>query len=608
MRKIITILFVFIPFLSFSQLVRFNKSYVPVETYTSDVYEIVSTDSMYFFYGVNQYSTFRNLMCFKTDVYGEIIATETIEDTSINRYCNFGKTIMKNHVNIFLIASTVDYSYNPSNISFTLYKFDGVDTILTKNIFTDTTFFTVFDNVLIDSFFYTFGEKQIAEEDHKAMLIKSDINGNLIWTKYYGGTRENQGRRIIETYDNNLMTASWYGYWNVWERVYDCQWRIEKLDTAGNSIWEKLYGNPERDDLMPADLIETSDSSYIITGAYAEVPAGNYEADRVGWFLKIKANNGAIIFEKKFGHASLITSLVLVKEKANKDFICVLNESSSHEYLHNSSFNPIVLCLSPTGDLKWLRRFHFDYRLESSEFNTFDFTNDGGYIFAGYGEESYDSVPIVRSWIVKTDSLGFDGTTCELCDTTFALSLANDTVCFADSVLLHFHISGISAPYSLSLANGNSSAEIYYSPMLEPYAFDSLYIYPTVSYTTQQVIATATNPYGEQITDTFYVFVDSCAISTNSEDVSLSNAPVNNITIFPNPSTGILNLRGFQNLRGFNHKQSTTLKIYNVVGSLVYQSKITNYKSEIQINLSHLPKGLYFIDIGGFAKEKFILE
>ena len=82
------------------------------------------------------------------------------------------------------------------------------------------------------------------------------------------------------------------------------------------------------------------------------------------------------------------------------------------------------------------------------------------------------------------------------------------------------------------------------------------------------------------------------------------------ITIYPNPSNGMLNINhgGFENLRGFVSKQDITLKIFNVFGQLTCSEKINTNKKQHQINLSYLPKGIYFVDIGGLVKKKIILE
>ena len=68
------------------------------------------------------------------------------------------------------------------------------------------------------------------------------------------------------------------------------------------------------------------------------------------------------------------------------------------------------------------------------------------------------------------------------------------------------------------------------------------------------------------------------------------------ITIYPNPTNDKLQLK------------KTKIKIYNIVGSLVYQSSIKNFQSEIQIDVSFLQKGIYIIDIENITKKKIIVN
>jgi len=75
-------------------------------------------------------------------------------------------------------------------------------------------------------------------------------------------------------------------------------------------------------------------------------------------------------------------------------------------------------------------------------------------------------------------------------------------------------------------------------------------------------------------------------------------------SVYPNPSKGIItigNLSGFENL--------TSLKITDITGKIVFQSKIFNQKSSIEIDLSWAKKGVYFISFSGkdFSQVKKIV-
>ena len=74
---------------------------------------------------------------------------------------------------------------------------------------------------------------------------------------------------------------------------------------------------------------------------------------------------------------------------------------------------------------------------------------------------------------------------------------------------------------------------------------------------------------------------------TSLASVSQNNTLENDVSVFPNPSTGIFTIE-------FSEKISA-IEIYNTLGEKIYQSTITTLQSEI--NLSNKPKGIYFLRI-----------
>ena len=65
-------------------------------------------------------------------------------------------------------------------------------------------------------------------------------------------------------------------------------------------------------------------------------------------------------------------------------------------------------------------------------------------------------------------------------------------------------------------------------------------------------------------------------------------------SVYPNPTTGIItvgNLEGFKNLQG--------IEITDIAGKIVFQVEIINQKSKMEIDLSMLEKGIYFISLSG---------
>ncbi len=78
-----------------------------------------------------------------------------------------------------------------------------------------------------------------AKGDGDAIVIKTDINGQLRWAKTYGDTTDNMAVDIKETPDTGLIFAGW----TTTEGNYDF-W-IVKLDSSGNIQWERRFGVQE---------------------------------------------------------------------------------------------------------------------------------------------------------------------------------------------------------------------------------------------------------------------------------------------------------------------------------------------------------------------------
>ena len=106
---------------------------------------------------------------------------------------------------------------------------------------------------------------------------------------------------------------------------------------------------------------------------------------------------------------------------------------------------------------------------------------------------------------------------------------------------------------------------------------------------------TFSNPYGDAWTENVFPAEDGEYSLIHFTATGISDKNENyDISIYPNPSSGIItigNLAGFQNLQG--------LEITNITGKIVFQTTIINNYSSIEIDLSHLEKGIYLISFYG---------
>lgn len=119
-------------------------------------------------------------------------------------------------------------------------------------------------------------------------LIKTDSLGDSLWTKTYGGTDFDNAWQVQQTNDGGYIVVGENqsigpGSRDVW---------ILKTDGNGDTIWTRIYGGVEYD--IGYSIQQTSDGGYIVGGKTASIGAGLTDA----WLLRLAPDNS--IIEREF--------------------------------------------------------------------------------------------------------------------------------------------------------------------------------------------------------------------------------------------------------------------------------------------------------------------
>ncbi len=93
------------------------------------------------------------------------------------------------------------------------------------------------------------------------LLIKTDSNGVLLWSKVYGGLGNESAMSVEVTADNCYLIA---GYTESFGAGLEDMF-ILKVDAAGDFLWNKTFGGANDD--FANSIKKTTDGGYIITGA-----------------------------------------------------------------------------------------------------------------------------------------------------------------------------------------------------------------------------------------------------------------------------------------------------------------------------------------------------
>jgi len=124
-------------------------------------------------------------------------------------------------------------------------------------------------------------------------LVKTDADGNEMWSRTFGGEQNDGGSSIQQTFDGGFIllgsTAS-YGNGN-----FD-MWLI-KTDADGNEMWSRTFGGEQGD--AGLSIQQTFDGGFILLGFTGSYGNGSYDM----WLIKTDAD-GNEMWSQTFGGES----------------------------------------------------------------------------------------------------------------------------------------------------------------------------------------------------------------------------------------------------------------------------------------------------------------
>jgi hypothetical protein len=121
-------------------------------------------------------------------------------------------------------------------------------------------------------------------------LIKINSVGDTMWTRTYGGPRDDVGLAVQQTADDGYIVAgrtSSYGAES--SDVY-----IVRTDANGDTLWTRTYGGTGYD--IAASVQQAPDGGYIVAGSTQSFGAGNGDV----WLIKTDAS-GDTMWNRTFG-------------------------------------------------------------------------------------------------------------------------------------------------------------------------------------------------------------------------------------------------------------------------------------------------------------------
>ncbi len=215
----------------------------------------------------------------KTDSLGNVLWTRTYGDSG----WNVGYSVLQTTDDGYIITGLTERV----NMEVLLIKTDANgDTLWTKT-YGDSAYARGHSvQQTLDSGYIVTGLKDsFSGSSWDVYLIKTDANGDTLWTKTYGGLYPEIGYSVQEISDGGYIIAGGIDLYLMYGPVY-----LIKTDASGDTLWTKTPGGFS----VWYSVQETADSNYIIVGAEGNI----IETDI--WLLKVNSF-GDVIWTQRYG-------------------------------------------------------------------------------------------------------------------------------------------------------------------------------------------------------------------------------------------------------------------------------------------------------------------
>ncbi|MCK5031465.1 MAG: hypothetical protein KAR64_08365, partial [Thermoplasmatales archaeon] len=141
-------------------------------------------------------------------------------------------------------------------------------------------------------------------------IVKTDENGNELWSYHYGGIGNDQGMSIVESTDGGYVIA---GYTSSFGSGGTDMWLV-KIDINGGYDWDQCFGGNDDDWAGSIDL--TLEGGYIISGDTKSYGNGGYDV----WVIKTD-NNGIEEWNQVFGDGNCHETGYCIKQTSDGGYI-----------------------------------------------------------------------------------------------------------------------------------------------------------------------------------------------------------------------------------------------------------------------------------------------
>jgi hypothetical protein len=452
--------------------------------------------------------------------------------------------------------------------------------------------FSGYDNTDDGGIILTGATNKPDPSNYDIFFMKLNACGEKEWCKIISTPGNyDEGVKIKQTENGYIALIKYFQDW-VTKRIW-----LFKLDAVGNILWEQLLNRPNDsiENSEGRDLEILPDNNFVVTGdgydrssgtvAYLRPLVIKTDSDaNVQWALSYGRNTG---FRGDGGFSP---------SQNQSGFLYVAARHFRDSIPYGDS--PCFIKVSPTGDEIYYKDLILDSYLGGSSFLNL---------------VNIDSLFIGASW-VDINNVFYVGMI--KCDTLANISRTR--------ILLQNPQSGIGNLKDASFTFDNNYLTV--GSFFPNNAIPKVYLYKFTSNLDDAPLNTQPRVYDSLcphpiVSDT--ISLDDCAVITKVDD-PFKNPEKFNLTIFPNPATDIITIvipdRIVKNTSAgttqiatvFHQWKSAELEIFDLAGNKIWSKEIGQNNSKVEIDVSGWSQGMYLARLvfrnEVVAKSMFVIQ
>ncbi len=214
-------------------------------------------------------------------------------------------------------------------------------------------------------------------------LLKTNENGDTVWTRTYGGEKGDAGEFVQQTLDGGYIISGRTASYGAGE----CDIWLIKTDAEGEITWDQIYGGTDYE--TSNYVTQTPDGGYSIIGNTKSFDSGYYDI----WLLKTDSLGDTVWTRTYWKELSDCSNY---GHQTSDGGYIIIGSITSIE--GPGDFDVFLFKTNENGDSVWVRRY-----ISEMDAHCIQETHDGGYIFVMNRWGSYGGDYIC---LIKTDENG----------------------------------------------------------------------------------------------------------------------------------------------------------------------------------------------------------